>query len=64
MSRALELLEHILGAMWFRDGRKDIGPGQVVLNLPQSQRDILSELTSAEMKNVRPDYIFGENNAK
>lgn len=39
-------------------GRKK--PGEVVFDLPQEMREVLKNLKSDDIKNIRPDYIFGD----
>lgn len=58
MSKALDLLEDILVNICLYDsGRyKKMGPGQVILSLPTEKREILAELTSEELSNIRPLY--------
>ena len=60
MSKASELIEHILYSM--TDRTKAKGPGQVVLGLSEEKRNVLKELTSEELQNIRPDSIWGIRN--
>ncbi len=59
MTQAVRLLDSILLNTWLRDGRKNLGPGQVILNLSNNNRNILKNLRSEDLKNIRLDSIFG-----
>jgi hypothetical protein len=54
----LDLLENLISNSWFRDGMKHLGPGQVIMRLPEEQRNILKELKSSDLENMRFDYIW------
>lgn len=58
MSRALDLLRDIILNTWLRGERKNLGPGQIILELPEEKREILKELTSDEVGSIRPDSLL------
>lgn len=39
-----------------------VGPGQIVMGLPDEKREILKQLKSDDLKNIRPDVIWGRMN--
>lgn len=59
MSKASELLDNIIAHIFCGVSKKNLGPGQYIMNLSQEKRDILKTLTSDELSNRRPDSIFG-----
>lgn len=58
MSQSLDLLREIIINTYLRDGRKHLGPGQIILKLPEEKREILKGLTSEELQNIRPDSLW------
>ena len=58
MSKAMKLLEEIMFGCIFSESSRKLGPGQIVLRLSQEKRDVLKELTSEEMQNMRPDSFW------
>lgn len=60
MSKALDCLVDVIFSVWMRDGCKHLGPGQVVLRLSSDKREILKDLKSDDLANIRPDFIFGD----
>lgn len=66
MSKALDLLTDLVSLYSIRSERENRNskPGQAILKLSPEKRDILKQLTSDEVKNMRFDYIFGINPKK
>lgn len=56
MSEASDKLDEIIASVW---SDTKLGPGQIILRLPQTTRDILKELKSDDLVAIRPDYIWG-----
>lgn len=57
MSKASDKLDEIIASVGLDSNKR--GPGQVILRLPQTTRDILKELKSDDLVAIRPDSIWG-----
>lgn len=59
-SKAVDTLYGMLFWISHDSGRrlKQCGPGQYVLSLPDKTRNILKELKSDDLRNLRPDLVY------
>lgn len=59
-TQAVKALEDAIDAIYYLDGhRRSPEPGGFLKHLSEETRRKLKELTSDDIKNVRPDSIFG-----
>ena len=62
-STPMETFESLMWGALFLDrygrGEKGKVPGAVVLEAPAKARELLKELKSEDLSNIRPDAIFG-----
>lgn len=60
--KPVELLEYLIGGACYQD--RNIGPGQLVMKLPEEYRKILRELKSSDLENQRDDVFWATNGKK
>lgn len=68
MSKASDILDEFILIMSVHDNwqapHTKYGPGQLLAKMTPEEREAIMELRSDDIKDIRPDYLFGRNNER